>query len=87
MKGNIVNWDSADFELENMEARQLPESEICQPLQPGEVFFPHGESFHSAANVCNRLRSQMTVIDTQELQNKLSKIYKESPFVAWSKRK
>ena len=86
MKGDIVNWDSAEFELENMEVKHLPKSEVCEPLQPGHVFFPHGENFHSAVSVCKKMRAQMTVVDTPELQNQLNKVFNQSPYVGWSKR-
>ena len=86
LKGDIVNWDSAEFMLQNMVMINVPKNEVCQPLQPGHVFFPHGEDFNSAVSVCKKMRSEMTVVDDQDLQHKLSKVFQKSTYVSCSKR-
>ena len=83
----MVNWDTADFSLENMEVRDLDLSALCQPLRPGHVLFPLGRNFTAALDVCRKMRANMTVVHDRETQTRLNKIYRDSPFVEWTGRK
>ena len=86
MKGDVVNWDKANFDLENMIIHNLPQNSICQPLRLGHVFFPHGDTFSAADEMCQKLRAKMTVVHDRETQTMLHKVYKNSPFIGLSKR-
>ena len=85
-KGDVVNWETATFELENMEARDLDRDALCRPLRPGHVLFPMGRNFTAALDVCRKMRANMTVVHDRKTQTELNDIYRESPFVEWTGR-
>ena len=81
-----MNWEKANFELENMIVQDLPQRAICQPLRLGHVFFPHDETFAGADKFCQKMRAKMTVVRNQETQTMLNGVYANSPSIGWSKR-
>ncbi len=71
-KGNLVNWDHAEFELSNMDV--LEDSgmqQMCHPTQPGNTLMPNRMTFEDAKLTCRRFRGEMTVVTDQDVQDEL----------------
>ncbi len=39
-KGNVVNWETARFDLVNVTEVEAPMASICKPIRPGHVIMP-----------------------------------------------
>ncbi len=63
-KGNIVNWNKASFELENME---VVENAVCQIPEPGHVGFYSKMTFNSLRRACQNYKGQVAVVRNQEM--------------------
>ncbi len=70
-KGNLVNWETARFETENMEEDVEDLRSICTPIKPGDVVFPQRRNFASHLSLCRKMRGAPTVVQSKEMQNKL----------------
>ncbi len=53
-KGNLVNWDDAEFELYNMTEENLPVDMVCKSIIPGDIIYPAQRPFHVHNAVCRR---------------------------------
>ena len=85
-KGSLVDWDTAEFVLENMVEVDLEPAAMCTPLRPGHVIFPRPRNISAARDVCRKMRANMTVVHDRKTQTELNDIYRESPFVEWTGR-
>ncbi len=74
-KGNLVSWDTAEFELVNMTSREEPIDAICLPVRPGDVLIPTKRPFESLISICRKFGGKITVVTSQELQRHLSEAY------------
>ena len=74
-KGNLVNWDTAEFQLTNMTAREMPIKEICQPVQPGNVLMARRTTFESLVTVCEKFHGKTSVVKSEQMQDQLSQVF------------
>jgi len=65
-KGNVLNWDESEWELNNFVEEEMDEGGICDPYEPGFVIFPQGDNFTRAARLCAQMHSLMAVVRTEE---------------------
>ena len=76
-KGNLVDWDKATFQLENMTTLNLSSREVCVPLRPGHVILPERKNLTSYRNWCERMRGHASVVRDQETQDFLIETLKD----------
>ncbi len=74
-KGNLVNWETADFSVVNMARRDVPMESVCRPARPGSVLVPNRRTFDSLAGLCGKFRGRMTVVRSQEQQAEMSSLF------------
>ena len=74
-KGNLVNWETADFSVVNMARRDVPVESVCRPARPGSVLVPNRRTFDSLAGLCGKFRGRMTVVRSQEQQAEMSSLF------------
>ena len=79
MKGNLVNWDTAKFEVENMMESNIPMEKVCVPLRPGHVVMPTRMNFTSHLSLCHKFRGKMSVVKEEETQDALGEALKKHP--------
>jgi hypothetical protein len=72
-KGNLVNWDTAKFELYNMSVQHYKIKYVCKPINPGNLIFPAQRNFADHNAVCFRLKSWPTIIRDSDIQHALSR--------------
>ena len=78
-KGSLVDWDTAEFVLENMVEVDLEPAAMCTPLRPGHVVFPRPRNISAARDVCRKMRAHMSVVTDAETQKELIGIFLASP--------
>ena len=73
LKGDLVNWDIDEWEVNNMEWLQA--NETCSAYGPGLILFPEARDLINAGKICRRFRGEFPVISkvsNPELVAKLS---------------
>ena len=78
-KGNVINWDKAEFDLVNMRVLEYSEEDVCVPPKPGDVMFPELRNFTAHAAICRLMRGRPTVVTSQEQQTRLVKEFSNYP--------
>lgn len=68
-KGNLVNWNQAQFDLVNMTWINVTMRSVCTPERPGHVLFPTRRNFTSHASLCRKLRGVPSVVQDQATQD------------------
>ena len=67
-KGNIINWDLADWDISNMQLNEINYSSICTgDKNELEVFY--NQDFDAGKVLCKALGGQMNVITDAKNQN------------------
>ena len=79
LKGNIVDWDTAKFDLVNMEVLEYDESDVCVPAKPGDVILPELRNFTSHTAMCRLFRGRPTVVQSLEHQMALKQEFLKHP--------
>ena len=74
-KGNLVSWDTAEFELVNMTSKEESMDFICLPVRPGDVIVPTKRPFESLISICQKFGGRTTVVRSQDMQRGLSEKY------------
>ena len=72
-KGDVINWDTAKWDLANMTSEQQDISHVCKPIRPGHVVLPEMRNFTTHVSMCRKLRGGATVVKDMETQLRLSK--------------
>lgn len=70
-KGNLVSWNTAQWDLVNMAAEESTQAEICKPERPGHILFPEDRNMSSAIDVCRKMRANVSVVTSQLVMNEL----------------
>ena len=83
-KGNLVDWDMAQWNLVNMAEVETKTVEICKPERPGHILFPEDRNMSSAIDVCRKMKANVSVVTSQqvmdELVAKLTAIFPEDKY-------
>ncbi len=78
-KGNLVDWESARFDLVNMTSKEVPVESVCKPVRPGHVIIPNKRDFASLNSLCGKFHGRTSVVRSQRTQAELSRILLETP--------
>ncbi len=78
-KGDIVDWDKAIFELENMTAEEQNMDQLCIPIRPGHVAFPMKRNFTSHVAMCNKLKGVASVVRDNETMMQMEETMNKFP--------
>ena len=71
MSGNLVNWDSANWKIDNMVKETRPFDEVCLLPKPRSIGFPEPRSNSDYKLLCNKLKGELTVITSNMKQEEL----------------
>ncbi len=72
LKGDLVDWNTARFELFRLGKEEAEFSSLCRPSRPGREVIPSRASFGSSASVCRRLGGRMAAVEEAEEQEVFS---------------
>ena len=86
MSGNLVDWGSADWQIDNMVKETRPFDEVCLLPKPRSIVFPEPRSNSDYKLLCNKLKGELTVITSDRMQDELIENLKKIPDVdcIWS---
>lgn len=73
-KGDLVNWDTARFELFNVKEVEQPLESICLPLRPGHVLMPEKRNLTHHRQLCRKLKGIVSAVADQKTQDQFNKI-------------
>ena len=79
LKGDVVDWDTAKFDLVNMTEKEVPLESVCKPVKPGHVIM-NKRTYESLVSLCKKFNAKTSVVDSAELQRDLSDIYLNTSF-------
>ena len=68
-QGNIVNWETARWNVTNMEKNEVEDSKLCKAQQLGPVIFSERLSAFDLQNLCNKVNGGIFVIKSEEDKN------------------
>ncbi len=72
LKGDIINWDTAKFTLQNITVLEKPNSYICNLFEPKSVIFPDKKNFYEHVDACYQMKGMPTVLRSEEQLRKLA---------------
>lgn len=76
-KGNLVDWSTAEWALENMVSENRSIDEVCQLPKPTDVLFPEKRNMSDFKLLCDRMGGHVTVVNSTEKQSRLVKQFGE----------
>lgn len=79
LKGDLVNFDTAKFELSNMEERNVSMRSICKPEKPMHYLMSSALSFKESVSRCKKMRGTMSVIRDLETMRRFQDVAMEHP--------
>ena len=79
IKGNLVNWETTEFDIENMEVLDVTMDSICIPTRPGHVLFPDKRNFTAMVSLCQKFQGIPSIIKDEATLNELSTIFDNQP--------
>ena len=68
-KGDIVNWDTANWNVKNMKEYEGTYEDICKSHELGQVLFPGYRNYTTALSLCQNVRGNLLQIETEDQQN------------------
>ena len=75
--GDLVDWNTAKWEVSNMEEYETDYENICKPLALGLVMFPGHWNITQATNLCKNVRGEINVIrdakNNEEMRSLMNK--------------
>ena len=69
LKGNVVNWDTAEWEVTNMEKIEVDENTLCKAQRLGPVILSERLSASHVKHLCNKVNGRIFVIKNEEDKN------------------
>ena len=69
--GNLVDWETSEWSLENMISEEINLEEVCQLPKPKDVVFPERRSMIDSKLLCTKLGGKLTVVIDQRKQDEL----------------
>jgi hypothetical protein len=73
----MVDWTNSRWTLLNMVEEEMNISSICQIPKPRDVLFPQLRTMSESRLLCNKLKGQMTLVDSAETQEKLNDMFQK----------
>ena len=76
-KGNLVNWDDSSWHLDPyMEWIEKGVEEVCLLPKPRDTLFPEYRTNEDLTLLCNKLKGQISVVNSQAKQDFMVKEFK-----------
>ncbi len=63
-----MSWETAEFEMENMEEFDLSMEAICVPVRPGHILMPNKRNFTNHHAVCRKFHGKTSIVTNYEIQ-------------------
>ena len=76
--GNVVNWNTANWQLENMVRDNKSQEEVCLLPEQRDIVFPELRSYHDTKLLCKKVGGKMTVVTNDDMQKNLVEIFKKT---------
>ena len=73
LKGDLVNWDESEWEIENMVSTDEGVHWICEPTRPGHVILPEKRNFTSHMSMCSKFRGKVSVVEDESTMHAMDK--------------
>ena len=71
ISGNLINWNSSNWEVAGMKNYSTKYPEICNPPVLGLVFFPGLMNNSRAVNLCKKFKGEINVVSDEKNKNDL----------------
>ncbi len=68
----MVDWETAELEVVNMDQFDFPPESLCTPVRPGHVLMSNFRSFATHVALCKKFHGRTTVVTGAELQEELA---------------
>ena len=75
MKGDLVDWNTAEWELANMTEKVIDSEILCKGAAVGHVLVPGKWDVDLSILLCKQLGGKSSVVSSNRLQQELSDIY------------
>ncbi|CAM6054348.1 unnamed protein product [Sphagnum tenellum] len=62
IKGNLVNWETAEFDAFNMTTEMSTTEALCIPPRPGMIIFPEQRNITEHLAICHKMRGLVSII-------------------------
>ena len=69
--GDIVDWNTAEWEVSGMEEYKSNYTNVCKPSALGLVLIPGPWNITEATNLCQNFRGQLNVITSEQNNEEL----------------
>ena len=66
-KGDLINWDSFQWTMENMDQSEMDYTSICKKA-PTNVLLPQSMSVYNGLDQCRKFGGEMTVCSGKEME-------------------
>ena len=77
-KGDIVNWDTAQWDVSNMVEYEATYDKICRGQDLGELIFSSLRNYTAALTVCQNVHGNLIQVENEAQQQKAVDIIKNS---------
>ena len=74
-KGNIVNWDRAQWNFTNAELGKRTQEEVCKLPDPRDVAFPERRTYEKHNLLCKAINGKVTVITSEDFQARFTDMF------------
>jgi len=72
-----VNWETAEFDILNMNVLNETMESVCVPVRPGNVVLPTQRIFKDQIAICRKFHGILSTVDDEEEQAELiEEVYK-----------
>ena len=83
MKGNILNWTNAKWDITNMSVETLYRDRMCKAMSMGPVLIPEMLSAKGLKHLCNQVNGKVFLIKDDETRQ--TSTLKRLKGLAWLK--
>ena len=77
-KGDLVNWETAQWDVKNMIINEVTYDDICKSQELGQVIFPGYRNYTTALALCQNVGGTLLQIETEAQQNLALELMKTS---------
>ena len=74
-KGNIVNWDNAQWNFTNAAFGKRSLETVCKLPEPRHVAFPERRTYDKHSLLCKAINGKVTVITSDQFQSQFIKMF------------
>ena len=82
-KGDLVNWCTAEWTLQNIDVEEKPIKESCKQDNIRHIIIPEMKSQSDAISLCRKFGGSHSVMKSEAMQNELTHMFlNESEYCA-----